>query len=35
MDVFYLAGIVGFCTICLMLVRGCERLHRTPGRSVK
>jgi len=31
MDVFYVAGIAGFCVVCLLLVRGCDRLRRTPG----
>lgn len=31
MDVFYIAGIVGFWALCALLVNGCETLRKVPG----
>jgi hypothetical protein len=28
MDVIYIAGIVAFCSLCLALATGCEKLNR-------
>jgi len=31
MDVFYIAGIAGFCVLSALLVVGCNKLRRAPG----
>jgi len=31
MDVFYIAGIAGFCALSALLVVGCHKLRRAPG----
>lgn len=31
MDVFYLAGIAGFCALSALLIIACDRLRRAPG----
>ncbi|MGF7190615.1 hypothetical protein JOE11_003666 [Robbsia andropogonis] len=31
MDVVYLAGMLGLCALCAVLIQGCTRLHRPPG----
>lgn len=31
MDVFYIAGIAGFCALSAWLVRVCDKLRRAPG----
>jgi hypothetical protein len=31
MDLLYIAGIVGFCALCALLVVGCDKLKRAPG----
>lgn len=31
MDLIYIAGIAGFCGLCVALVGGCERLSRRPS----